>query len=90
MTLTIYIVISLTLGRSCKWTGKKHWFVKQDPFRMPLHDCALLYTLQLEQPTDQTKFKEQLEVVIDESEFVLDTVRAFLGRQLELCTENTE
>ena len=46
---------------------------------MPLHNCTLLYTLQLEQPTDQTKFKEQLEVVMDESEFVLDMVQAFLG-----------
>ena len=50
VTFTIYMIISLTLGRNCKWTGKKHWFVKQDQFRMPLHDCALLYTLQLEQP----------------------------------------
>ena len=75
------LVISLTLDWNCKWTGKKHWFVKQDPFRMPLHNCTLLYTLQLEQPTDQTKFKEQLEVVMDESEFVLDMVRAFLGWQ---------
>ena len=67
------------------------WFVKQDLFKMPLHDCALfytltgrktpsylLYTLLLEQPTDRTMFKEQLEVVMDESEFVLDTVRSFL------------
>ena len=44
------LVLSLTLGRNCKWTGKKHWFKKQDPFRMPLHDCALLYTLQLHDP----------------------------------------
>ena len=46
---------------------------------MPLHGCAVLYALPLEQPADQTKFKEQLEVVMDESEFVLDTVRAFVG-----------
>ena len=45
---------------------------------MQLHDSALLYTLQLEQPTDQTKFKEQSEVVLDESECVLDTVRGFV------------
>ena len=57
----------------------KHWFVKQDPFRMSLHDCTLLYTLQLEQHADRTKFKEQLEVVTDESELVLDTVQIFLG-----------
>ena len=61
------------------WTGEKHWFVKQDLFRMPLHDSALLYILQLEQPADRTKFKEQVEVVTDESEFVLNTVRVFLG-----------
>ena len=45
---------------------------------MLLRDCALLYALQLEQPTDQTKFKEQSEVVLDESECVLDTVRGFV------------
>ena len=73
------LVISPSLDRNCKWTGKKHWFVKQDPFRMALHDCALLYTLQLEQPVNRTKSKEQSEVAMDESDFVLDTVRAFLG-----------
>ena len=59
------LVISLPLDQNCKRTGKKHWFVKQDPFRMPLHDCAVLYALPLEQPADQTKFKEQSEVVMD-------------------------
>ena len=29
------LVISLSLDQNCKRTGKKHWFVKQDPFRMP-------------------------------------------------------
>ena len=73
-------VISLTLDRTItKWSGKKHWFVKQDLFRMPLHDSALLYILQLEQHPDQFKFKGQLEVVVDETDFVLDTLQAFLG-----------
>ena len=64
-----------------KWSGKKHWFVKQDLFRMPLHDSSLLYILQLEQHPDQFKFKGQLEVVVDETDFVLDTLQAFLGWQ---------
>ena len=45
---------------------------------MPLHDSALLYILQLEQP-DQSKFKGQLEVVVDATDFVLDMVQAFPG-----------
>ena len=53
-----------------------------------LRHCALLYTLQLEQPADQTKFKKQLEVAMDESEFVLDTDDASFPRLTELCTEN--
>ena len=50
-----------------------------DPSKMLLRDCALLYALQPGQPADQTTFKEQLEAVMDESNFTLDTVRALLS-----------
>ena len=74
-------VTSLTYHRNLKRAGKRHCSVKQDPSEMPLHNCALLNTLQLGQPADRANFKEQLEAVIDESNnyFILDTVRALLG-----------
>ena len=55
---------------------------------MLLRDCALLYALQLEQPTNQTKLKEQLEVVMDQSESVRPRLCANFTRLTELCSEN--
>ena len=46
---------------------------------MPLHDCAVLYSLRQEPDAHRTKFKEQLEVVTDESDFILQVVLAFLA-----------
>ena len=39
------LVISLPLDQNCKRTGKKHWFVKQDPFRICHSTAALCSTL---------------------------------------------